>query len=451
MPPSPVGMVVSIYHKKKDCQISEKRLRQRPEQAFSIRFNFPILEEFFSIENRFEIGAKIVVDLFLFSITILHSYWREQGGDRIPAIVMETGRKKILIVDDHVEFVKTIVKGLEKEGFEVSTALDGNTAIEKFSSESPDLVLLDLRLPDISGMEVLKRLKTMHENMAIVIITAYGGEQVAVDFMKAGAIDFLSKPFNFEDLLTAVKNAFKIRDALGSDIRHPGYPELEKFFPFLAHEIRNPLHAIGGALAIIQRRSDVRDELLSQSIRVIQEEVHHLNEFVQECLDFVRPPSKSRLVEVDINEVISFIVNTMPHRFEELCRKVAISTEMAPQLPKIHANYEEIKQAFINIVKNGLEALGEGGEFIIRTSLLADRGMVEIVFVDHGIGMKEENMQFLFQPFFTTKPRGTGLGLAICQRIIEERHRGKIEIQSQEGKGTTVNVELPIEFPKNIP
>jgi signal transduction histidine kinase len=185
-------------------------------------------------------------------------------------------------------------------------------------------------------------------------------------------------------------------------------------------------------------------------MKVIQEEVQHLNEFVQECLDFVRPPSKSRYTEVDINEVISFIVNTMPHRFEELCRNVRISTELDSQLPKIYANYEEIKQAFVNIVRNGLEAMSEGGEFILKTGLNPDRGMAEIVFIDHGTGMKEENLRFLFNPFFTTKPRGTGLGLAICQRIVVERHRGKIQIESQEGHGTTVTVELPIEWPKDI-
>jgi signal transduction histidine kinase len=365
---------------------------------------------------------------------------------------MEAGERKILIVDDNLEFVKTIARNLEKAGFQVSIALDGTTAIQKVSSESPDLVLLDLKLPDIPGMEVLKRIKAIREEMAIIIITAYGGEQVAVEFMKAGAIDFLSKPFNFEDLLNAIKNALKMHDAEVDDRRYERYPHLEKFFPFLAHEIRNPLHAIGGALAIIQRRSDQKDDLLDQSIRVIQEEVHHLNEFVQECLDFVRPPTKSRFVEVDVNEVLSFILSMMPHMFEELSRKIRIIMETAPQLPKILANYEEIKQAFVNIVKNGFEAMSEGGEFVIKTSFKPDPdpGWIEIVFLDHGLGIKEENLQFLFQPFFTTKPRGTGLGLAICKRIIVERHDGKINVESEEDRGTTIFVELPVGPLKDI-
>jgi signal transduction histidine kinase len=356
-------------------------------------------------------------------------------------------KRKVLVVDDNIEFAKTIARNLEKEGFQVSLASDGNSAILTASNESPDLVLLDLKLPDIPGVELLRIMKSINENVAVIIITAYGGERVAIDLMKAGAIDFLSKPFNFEDLLNAINNAFKISDAQKEDKKHERYPHLEKFFPFLAHEIRNPLHAISGALAIIQRRSDLKDEILSQSVRVIQEEVQHLNEFVQECLDFVRPSSESRFVEMDVNEVISFIVNTMPHRFEDLSQKVRVTTELASELPKLFGNYEEIKQAFLNIVRNGLEAMDEGGELIIRTSFQSEPkpGWVRVTLVDHGSGMKEENLQFLFHPFFTTKPRGTGLGLAICQRVIVERHHGKIQIESLEGKGTTVTVELPIE------
>src|SRR4030042_1759498 len=360
---------------------------------------------------------------------------------------MEIAKRKILLVDDNLELAEMMGLFLEHYGFQVSKAPNGQKAIEKLVKESPDLVLLDLNLPDMLGGKVLKRIKEINADTAVIIITAYGGEQVAVELMKAGAEDFISKPFENEALLNSVKAVLKIREARMEDKQQERLSSLEKFFPFLAHEIRNPLHAISGALAIIQRRSDLKDEILGQSVKVIQEEVQHLNQFVQECLDFVRPPSESRFVEIDVNEVISFIVNTMPHRFEELSQKIRVTTELASQLPKFFGNYEEIKQAFLNIVRNGLEAMDEGGELIIRTSFQSEPkpGWVKVALVDHGLGMKEENLQFLFHPFFPTQPRGTGLGLAICKRVIVDRHHGKIKIESLEGKGTTVAVELPIE------
>ena len=358
---------------------------------------------------------------------------------------MELDKNKILVVDDNLELAEMVAQLLVHHGFRVSTAPDGRTAIEKLLTESPEVVLLDLNLPDTPGGEILKKIKEINNNTAVIILTAYGGEQVAVDLMKAGAEDFISKPFDNELLVNAVKEVFKIREIHIEDKKYARFSSFEKFFPFLAHEIRNPLHAISGALAIIQRRSNLQDEVLAKSVKIIQEEVQHLSGFVQECLDFIRPPVKSRFIKVDLNEVISVVINILFHIFEELSRKIKIRQDLQQKLPKVWVNYEEMKQVFLNIVKNSFEAMNEGGELIIRTHSKAEPapGWVEVVFTDNGPGIKKENLSSLFQPFFTTKPRGTGLGLAICHRIIAERHNGKIFIESEEGKGTIVKVELP--------
>ncbi len=354
-----------------------------------------------------------------------------------------TGRK-ILVVDDNAEFVEFIRKVLESKDFKVSVALDGKTAIEKAISDIPELVLLDLKLPDIPGEEVLVRIKEIDKDMAVIVITGYGGEQVAVDMMRKGAIDFLSKPIEYEVLISSMKNALEIRDSQIEDRPLEEYPSLERFFPFLAHEIRNPLHAISGALAIIQRRSDLKDEILAQSVKIINEEVQHLNEFVQECLNFVRPPDAIRFIGVEINEAISAVLNIISHMYESEGKKIRVVTEIDPQLPQVYANYEELKQVFLNIVKNAFEAMPEGGELTIKARLNPDsQKNVEITFADSGTGIKKENLSKLFNPFFTTKVRGTGLGLAVCRRIIVERHHGKIHIESGENRGTTVKLELP--------
>ena len=360
--------------------------------------------------------------------------------------------KKILIVEDNLEDAEVVRRFLEHQGYKISIAQDGQTAIEKVLRETPDAVLLDLILPDIPGKEILKKIKEVNDEIAVIIITGYGGEEVAVDFMKAGADDYLSRPFGNNSLLNSLKAVFQIRDAHIEDKKHSRFPSLEKFFPFLAHEVRNPLHAIGGALVIIQRRSDLKDEIISRSIKVIQEEVQHLNEFVQECLDFVRPPAKSGFIEVEINEVISVVINILCHMFEELSQKIRITTEIDPQLPRIQANYEEIKRAFLNILKNSFEAVREEGEITIRTSFNPEPppGSVEILFTDNGMGNKKENSRLLFSPFFTTKARGTGLGLAICHRIVAQRHNGEIHIESEEGKGTTVKIVLPVSPPREF-
>src|SRR4030042_5816190 len=358
---------------------------------------------------------------------------------------MEIAKRKILLVDDNLELAEMMGLFLEHYGFQVSKAPNGQKAIEKLVKESPDLVLLDLNLPDMLGGKVLKRIKEINDDTAVIIITAYGGEQVAVELMKAGAEDFISKPFENEALLNSVKAVLKIRDARMEDKQQERLSSLEKFFPFLAHEIRNPLHAISGALAIIQRRSNLKDEILAQSIKIIDEEVQHLNGFVMECLNFVRPPNIVRFIGVEINELISVVINIISHIFESESKKIKIIRDIEPRLPQIYADYEEIKQVFLNIVKNAFEAMPEGGKFTIRARLKSDsQENIEIAFIDDGIGVKKENLDRIFNPFFTTKIRGTGLGLALCRRIIVERHHGKIYIESEENKGTTVKVELPV-------
>jgi len=356
---------------------------------------------------------------------------------------MRPNGRKILVVDDNLEYVDMVRRLLESRDFQVSIATNGKAAVEKVLSDIPELVLLDLKLPDIPGEEVLNRIKEIDKDVAVVVVTGFGGEEVAVDLMRRGALDFLSKPIENEVLFGAVKNALKIRDAQTEGRQYEKYPSLDRFFPFL--EVRNPLHAISGALAIIQRRSDSKDDLLSQSIKIINEEVQHLNEFVQECLNFVRPPNSGRFVEVEINEVTSVVINIVSHMYESESKEIKIVKELEPGLPKIYANYEEIKQAFLNIVKNAFEAMPEGGMLTIKACRQPGSPRhIELVFIDTGVGIKQKNLESLFNPFFTTKLRGTGLGLAICRRIIAERYHGKIHIESEENKGTAVKIEIPV-------
>jgi len=359
---------------------------------------------------------------------------------------MVTKDKKLLVVDDNIDFVNFVRKVLIDENYKLSIALDGKSAIEKAITEKPDLVLLDLKLPDFSGEEVLERIKKHNKDVLVVVITGYGGDQIALEMMRKGAIDFLIKPVGPQVLIKAIKNALEIREAQQEDKQFDPNLSLERFFPFLAHEIRNPLHAISGALTIIQRRADSNDEILGQSIKIIHEEIQHLNDFVQECLDFIKPVNRGRFIEVDVNAVISVVINMIGHIMELGSKGIRIVTEFDPHIPKIYTNYEELKQAFINIVKNGCEAMPQGGELRISTMQRSGSARwIEILFTDNGVGIKNEVLPSLFTPFFTTKPLGTGLGLAVCRRIITERNRGEISIESEEGKGTRVKVKLPVE------
>ncbi len=354
--------------------------------------------------------------------------------------------KKVLILDSDPLFAANSASLLRNEKFEVVVAGNGLEALKEIASEPPPLVLLDLRFKDGSGYEVLRTLQGNSPNLPAIIITGCDDTKKKALLLENPYVDFLSRPIEKEVLVMAIRNAWRDHESYIRKADLNQYSSPERFFPFLAHELRNPLHAIGGALAIIQKRIDLKDEVLNQSVRIIQEEIKHLNDFVQSCLDFVQPPARSRATGVNINELCRVVIDLIPYLFDDLAKRVKITCDLDPKLPEVRACYEDLKRAFLNILKNGFEALGDGGEILIKTRSNGSLSEgVEILFTDNGNGIKKENLRNLFTPFFTTKLRGTGLGLAICRQIIVDGHRGKIDIQSEEGIGPIVRIELPLE------
>jgi signal transduction histidine kinase len=351
---------------------------------------------------------------------------------------------KVLIIDSDKAFARKTAEILIPKGLTTTLAYSGKGGIHKASYTSPDVVLLSYQLPDLESKEVLNRLKGSDRTIPVIIAMAVGGEKATVDLLKAGASDFLVKPIKSRDLLGAIRRAQTKRMA-DLEIQSKKFLSLGKLFPFLAHEIRNPLHAIGGALAVLQRRCNLGDDTIAQSIEIIREEVQRLNQFIQECLDFSRPPARRRFAQTDLNEIIRSTLNTLAPVIEVHPEGIEVVTHLDDALPRIKANFNEIKQVCLNVLKNAIEAMKKGGKLEIHTSSNPHEKPrnVLIKITDTGAGIDEENLPYLFDPFFSTKSRGTGLGLALCKKIVVENHRGQIDVESKKNMGTTVTITLP--------
>jgi signal transduction histidine kinase len=354
--------------------------------------------------------------------------------------------KPILIVDPDRDFTRTTERFLQSNGYKVSLAYNGNQAIKKVSSSYPLIALLSLKLPDMEGEVLLKKIREVSPQLNI-ILTDFGKEDIS-DLMEYGVIDFFPKPIAENTLLQALKKAPTVIQPISAGFEQEGISVLSQFFPFLVHELRNPLQAIGGALNIIEKRSSLEDKPLAQSLGIIKEEVQHLSGFVQKCLDFVRPLNRDFCLEIDLNELIALCIKMTTYMFPEASSAVKVHTGFDPNLPKVYANYEEIKQVLLNLLKNGFEAMNQSSskELTVQTinKAFQNTGWVEIIISDTGLGIKNENLKLIGTPFFTTKIRGTGLGLAVCHRVIVDRHKGKILIESEEGTGTTITIKLPV-------
>ncbi len=360
---------------------------------------------------------------------------------------MADQKRKILVVDDDTDVLETIDDILTAEGFSTTFSYDGHDALQKIAEQEPDLILLDCYLPQMMGIEVLKEIRKVSEDIPVIMMTGHGEEQLVVSLMKAGASDYLKKPLGKFTLLSAVKDVLRKKDISREIIQSERLLLLGELFPFVAHEIRNPLHAIGGALTIIQKRTKQKDPLIEQSINVINEEITRLTNFVKECLDFSNPSDPSKFVPTDINDIITSSLDLMIPALQETSKKIKVSLSLQENLPKISTNFNEIKQVVLNIIKNSVEAIEGEGRLEIKTSFPQEYGnTITIEFNDNGKGIKKEIAKKIFDPFFTTKTGsgGMGLGLSVCRKIICENHHGTLTIDSVENEGTSVVIRLPL-------
>jgi GAF domain-containing protein len=216
----------------------------------------------------------------------------------------------------------------------------------------------------------------------------------------------------------------------------------------VAHELNNPLATIAGCAESLQAR--IREIDLAplpaladfpQYLGLIEEEAYRCKDITGSLLQFVREPG-SRRTPTDLNALVQKAVELLRHqaRFS----RARVDTELDPALPLVTVNEGQLRQVFLGIAANGLDAMDGGGTLTIRTR--ARRDEVDVEFEDEGPGMPDEVLARIFDPFFTTKPpgQGTGLGLAIAQGIVAD-HAGRIEVQSRPGKGSVFRVVLPRE------
>jgi len=204
----------------------------------------------------------------------------------------------------------------------------------------------------------------------------------------------------------------------------------------IAHDIRNPLTSIRGFVQYLERSEDPRE--WKTYAPVIIRQVDGLNRFIGELLAFAKPQAP-RYGSVQLNDLVREMLLLVQNRAE--AHSITIRLELDPALPVLQADGEQLKQVLLNLLINACQAIPEAGEIVVRTALdPADWLRVEVS--DGGTGIPAEQLDKVFDPFFSTKPAGTGLGLAVAHRIVEA-HRGTIRIASEPDRGTTVTVRLP--------
>jgi len=205
---------------------------------------------------------------------------------------------------------------------------------------------------------------------------------------------------------------------------------------FVAHEIRNPLFAIAGFANALLRAGSL-DEKSRAKVSIILEESNRLDKILKSLLNFARP-TQGKAGSMDLGETARQTMELMGLG----CQKqgIAVAVEVEPAMPLAKGDPELIKQCVINMVKNSMEAMPEGGRLTLRCYPRGEFAVIEVE--DTGAGIPPENLDHVFNPFFSTKDKGAGLGLAMTKKILDEAG-GSVELESEQGKGATVRLVLP--------
>jgi signal transduction histidine kinase len=213
-----------------------------------------------------------------------------------------------------------------------------------------------------------------------------------------------------------------------------------KMAAMMAHEIRNPLGAISNSVGILKNYS-LRKEESAEIITLVEGEMDRLNQITEDFLSFARPSNLRRSmnnVNLLLSETLAFL-NTARTKHSG----IVFRESFAPDLPPLLMDRNHIKQVFINILMNSIQAIPRSGVISIETRYIRTAGEVEITFRDTGPGISEEDLSRVFQPFFTTKDKGLGLGLNIINKIVKE-HGGHIVLSSRKGEGTEMKLSFPV-------
>lgn len=413
--------------------------------------------------------------------------------------------KKILVIDDEPEILKTITIYLELEEYEVLTAENGQDGLEVFEQQKPTLVITDVKMPGMSGIDVLKKVKEIESDTEVIVITGHGDLEISVDALRLDASDFISKPVDIEHLLLSVKRvmdrhkmrtqlkaytkdleslldkkASEIKDAHAMLLQSEKLASIGQLAAGVAHEINNPIGFISSNLNTLEQYIEDIKSLMEQykdfhsinngerqmllnrieslkeemDFEFILEDLFKLVEETKEGADRVKKivGDLKDFSRVDHGEKDFFNINqglesTLNIVRNELKYKAKISKEYN-EIPEIECYSQELNQVFMNLLTNAAQSIENQGKIGIKTGLVYDNGQdfIEIRISDTGCGIAEENLNRIFDPFFTTKEvgKGTGLGLNISYKVIK-KHKGKIKVESEVGKGTTFIVSLPVE------
>jgi len=361
---------------------------------------------------------------------------------------MET-KSKILVIDDEEIVLDSCTQILTKGDFVIRTAKNGTLGLNLIEEYHPDLVFVDLKMPGISGFDVLERIQELDPTIVTIVITGFATIGSAVEAMQRGAFDFLPKPFTPDELRLITHRGLEKRKLVLETLALRREKEMlrEHFAAIVSHELKSPLAAVqqylyglSGELSSqltedqlrrferIQTRIDDLMKLIHTWLRAITVDVESIK-------DNFKPTSIPVVITKAVESVESHAVR----------KDISIRTSIEDGISVVDGDEGTLVEAVVNIVGNAVKYSPIGSQIDITAASSDNQVMIRIQ--DNGIGISKEDLPFIFEDFYRVKSnrnnvRGSGVGLALTRRILEA-HEGTISVKSEIGKGSTFELYLP--------
>ncbi|NJD91253.1 MAG: response regulator [Geobacter sp.] len=382
---------------------------------------------------------------------------------------------RILAIDDEESILNLISIVVENRGYSVFRASDAFKGLKLVEELQPALVLLDYMMPGMDGLETLKRIKHDFPDTYVIMFTGKGSEEIAVELMKAGASDYILKPFSNHNLIERIENVLKIRsveiknreliaereqllhqiqawnheleeriqrESAALSKAHAEVVQSQKLATLgylaagMAHEIRNPLNSISLFTQLL--KEGIEDPEKLEYIDKVLKEVDRVDATLRKLLDTAKRP-KYAISDVNIETVLQEALESF--RPQTMAQGIKVDFIKAASIDSLKADPAELSQIFTNLFLNAIHEMKAGGT--LKIELSEDHGDAVIIVSDTGTGIPQENLTSIFDPFFTTKSRGTGMGLSVVLRIVNN-YGGRIEVANTGSSGTSFLVRLPL-------
>ena len=344
---------------------------------------------------------------------------------------------------------------LQKRGYETFASCNGKATWERIQWEKPDLLILDLMLPELDGWEICRMVRRNEKKeireIGVLMLSARAQVEDRIQGLELGADDYLTKPFSLQELEIRVEKILKKRQAINGlyeevDQIRRQMQEQEVGLRKIIHDLKTPLIAMGASAKLMMRRSGEEKDLYF--LRSIYENSLRLTRWLEEILAFSHSPFKGMMREMEEVEIPSLVKRTVDLlRDAGREKKIEIAFRSSSGLPSVLCNERWMQRAFENLLSNALKYTPEGGSVEVEVSRSAKGDSIEIAFKDSGIGIFAEDFPKIFEPFQrglnASGEKGIGLGLSLAKEVVE-LHGGSIDVQSELRKGTTFSIVLPV-------